>query len=70
MLEELRLAIEFFKRELAIANKVGDRGREGEALNNLGNTHIRQDDFREAVIAYLQCWASLKRPTRHRRNKC
>ena len=46
---DLGKAIEYHKKDLEIAIKIGDRAREGNAYGNLGNTYRLLGNFRRAI---------------------
>lgn len=52
--EEVRLAleraIEFYEANLAIVKELGDRGAQGRACGNLGNTHYLLGNFELAIM--------------------
>src|SRR4051812_23222605 len=50
-----RQAVECYEQCLAIARKLNNRLKEGEALGNLGNAHLELGEYGRAGDFYQQC---------------
>jgi CHAT domain-containing protein len=62
-LNDQKTAQEYYKQALQIFQEIGDRRREGVALNNIGNTYNRVKDYATALDYYGRALA-LRRETK------
>lgn len=52
--ESLIKAIDFYQQNLALMRELGDRGAQGRACGNLGNTYYLLGDFEAAIQYHLE----------------
>ena len=45
-----------FRANLAIVKELGDRGAQGRACGNLGNTHYLLGNFELAIMFHEEVW--------------
>ena len=55
-LSDFKTAIDYFERQLKIANEFGERSEEGKAYSNLGNTYYCLGDLKTAVHYHINCY--------------
>jgi CHAT domain-containing protein/tetratricopeptide (TPR) repeat protein len=67
-LHDYKTALEDYKQALQIFQEMGDRVREGVALNNIGNAYNRSKDFQSA-LAYFERALALRRETKNRQGE-
>jgi CHAT domain-containing protein/tetratricopeptide (TPR) repeat protein len=67
-LHDYKTALEDYKQALQIFQEMGDRVREGVALNNIGNAYKRSKDFGSA-LEYLERALALRRETKNRQGE-
>jgi CHAT domain-containing protein len=67
-LHDEKTAVEDYKQALQIFQEIGDRAREGVALNNIGNTYSHAEDYKTA-LDYFERALALRRETKNQQGE-